>query len=213
MTSMPASRRARAMIFAPRSWPSRPGFAMTTLIFRVTACEVYGGRVCGSVHRAVEPEAPPAPLAELPRLRRGVDTSLRARRPDGDTREAPFHQRRLGKPQKLGQRTEGAQRHVHGLARTIGLRQADVADAPQRQGPGLRTVGPDGRSLELALRLRAVCRLRRARGTADPLGGVGTAERDRSGEAADDDGQDTPSGDAHRNGSFCPEGHVADSFR
>src|SRR2546422_900228 len=33
---MPASRRARAMIFAPRSWPSRPGFAITTRIFRST---------------------------------------------------------------------------------------------------------------------------------------------------------------------------------
>src|SRR4029077_6103406 len=32
MTSMPASRRARAMIFAPRSWPSRPGLATTTRI-------------------------------------------------------------------------------------------------------------------------------------------------------------------------------------
>src|SRR5215211_144990 len=32
---MPASRSARAMIFAPRSWPSRPGFATTTRIFRV----------------------------------------------------------------------------------------------------------------------------------------------------------------------------------
>ena len=36
MTSMPASRRARAMIFAPRSWPSSPGFATTTLIFPAT---------------------------------------------------------------------------------------------------------------------------------------------------------------------------------
>src|SRR5262245_11167828 len=27
MTSKPASRNARAMIFAPRSWPSRPGLA------------------------------------------------------------------------------------------------------------------------------------------------------------------------------------------
>src|SRR5215813_8844695 len=36
MTSIPASRRARAMIFAPRSWPSRPGFAMTTRIFAAT---------------------------------------------------------------------------------------------------------------------------------------------------------------------------------
>src|SRR5687767_9008407 len=33
MTSIPASRSARAMIFAPRSWPSRPGFATTTRIF------------------------------------------------------------------------------------------------------------------------------------------------------------------------------------
>src|SRR5205807_1878359 len=33
MTSMPASRRARAMTFAPRSWPSRPGLATRTLIF------------------------------------------------------------------------------------------------------------------------------------------------------------------------------------
>src|SRR5437588_11244482 len=32
MTSMPASRSARAMIFAPRSWPSRPGLATTTRI-------------------------------------------------------------------------------------------------------------------------------------------------------------------------------------
>src|SRR3954454_13827905 len=36
MTSMPASRNARAMIFAPRSWPSSPCFATTTLIFPAT---------------------------------------------------------------------------------------------------------------------------------------------------------------------------------
>src|ERR1039458_5225597 len=33
MTSMPASRSARAMILAPRSWPSRPGLATTRRIF------------------------------------------------------------------------------------------------------------------------------------------------------------------------------------
>src|SRR5215475_2211795 len=32
MTSKPASRRARATIFAPRSWPSSPGLATTTRI-------------------------------------------------------------------------------------------------------------------------------------------------------------------------------------
>src|ERR1700685_1759831 len=30
---MPASRRARAITLAPRSWPSRPGLAMRTRIF------------------------------------------------------------------------------------------------------------------------------------------------------------------------------------
>src|SRR4029079_16959175 len=37
MTSIPASRSARAMIFAPRSCPSRPGLATTTRIFLVEA--------------------------------------------------------------------------------------------------------------------------------------------------------------------------------
>src|SRR5258706_6458029 len=34
MTSMPASRSARAITLAPRSWPSRPGLATRTRIFR-----------------------------------------------------------------------------------------------------------------------------------------------------------------------------------
>src|SRR5215212_5439579 len=42
MTSMPASRSARAMIFAPRSWPSRPGLAITTRTVRATV-QVYEG--------------------------------------------------------------------------------------------------------------------------------------------------------------------------
>src|SRR2546422_9919990 len=33
MTSIPASRSARATTLAPRSWPSRPGFAIRTRIF------------------------------------------------------------------------------------------------------------------------------------------------------------------------------------
>src|SRR5688572_23050111 len=35
---MPASRIARAMIFAPRSWPSRPGLATTTRITSEDGC-------------------------------------------------------------------------------------------------------------------------------------------------------------------------------
>src|SRR5919202_6234165 len=41
MTSMPASRSARAMILAPRSWPSRPGFATTTRIFLLMGARDY----------------------------------------------------------------------------------------------------------------------------------------------------------------------------
>src|SRR5947209_4942524 len=37
MTSMPASRSARAMILAPRSCPSRPGFATTTRMVPATS--------------------------------------------------------------------------------------------------------------------------------------------------------------------------------
>src|SRR3954447_4795685 len=47
MTSMPASRSARAMIFAPRSCPSRPGLATTTRIFLFVAVDMSGCAACG----------------------------------------------------------------------------------------------------------------------------------------------------------------------
>src|SRR6202012_4006559 len=40
MTSMPASRSARAMILAPRSCPSSPGLATTTRILRAVAASI-----------------------------------------------------------------------------------------------------------------------------------------------------------------------------
>src|SRR5919202_379070 len=42
ITSIPASRSALAMIFAPRSWPSRPGLAITTRVLPATM-QVYEG--------------------------------------------------------------------------------------------------------------------------------------------------------------------------
>src|SRR2546428_10157722 len=48
MTSIPASRRARAMILAPRSWPSRPGLATTTRIFFcAVGADIVEGRPAG----------------------------------------------------------------------------------------------------------------------------------------------------------------------
>src|SRR4051794_22034339 len=54
MTSMPASRSARAMILAPRSCPSRPGLATTTRIFFV---EVEAADIRASVCAARPPAA------------------------------------------------------------------------------------------------------------------------------------------------------------
>src|SRR5205814_2522334 len=44
MTSKPASRRARATTLAPRSCPSRPGFATTTRYRRSTGADTTGRR-------------------------------------------------------------------------------------------------------------------------------------------------------------------------
>src|SRR5215210_5079427 len=53
MTSIPASRSARAMILAPRSWPSRPGLATTTRILRAAAGSFTPGSVDGSELRVL----------------------------------------------------------------------------------------------------------------------------------------------------------------
>src|SRR5829696_919053 len=51
---MPASRSARAMIFAPRSWPSSPGLATTTRILRVEmATGIRGMLVHDELHLLV----------------------------------------------------------------------------------------------------------------------------------------------------------------
>src|SRR4051794_8019732 len=115
MTSMPASRRARAMIFAPRSCPSRPGLATTTRIFLVLEAAAMGGWVpilwlarhpelhlhVGLVDRAHERVGPGAPegLAVRARaLERGAE--LHGPLGHGDVvrllaRPAPRHLRAL----------------------------------------------------------------------------------------------------------------------
>src|SRR5688500_4940066 len=60
MTSMPASRKASANTFAPRSWPSRPGLAMRTRILRAAvmhlspydeqASQLVGYRITKGLH-------------------------------------------------------------------------------------------------------------------------------------------------------------------
>src|SRR3954469_21896269 len=65
MTSMPASRSARAMILAPRSWPSRPGLATTTRILRFDEASmravILRGSACERAHEAVDRHEPDEP--------------------------------------------------------------------------------------------------------------------------------------------------------
>src|SRR3569623_2117251 len=85
MTSMPASRSARAMIFAPRSWPSRPGLATTTRILRCVAVALIPGRNnrpadAAAPRRSPRTQArgrPPEALLDLePHLHPGMDGAV-----------------------------------------------------------------------------------------------------------------------------------------
>src|SRR5918997_5735717 len=62
---MPASRSARAMIFAPRSCPSSPGLATTTRIFWLEGADsVMGARGAGIIF----PSRPAGPAGARPRV-------------------------------------------------------------------------------------------------------------------------------------------------
>src|SRR5919109_3911063 len=68
MTSMPASRSARAIIFAPRSCPSSPGLATTTRIFRLDIGRGVYSRAYPSLARALRCIATPSPSIRSPRI-------------------------------------------------------------------------------------------------------------------------------------------------
>src|SRR5450432_2848863 len=65
MTSMPASRRARAITLAPRSWPSRPGFATRTRIFASSATRSFNHRYrdCKKLRRLYVEASPQVPAS------------------------------------------------------------------------------------------------------------------------------------------------------
>src|SRR6188472_3469290 len=100
MTSMPASRNARAMILAPRSWPSSPGFAMTTRIFRATAGSLISLRLL--VHRIPRVRAW---RLDRPLKRRVAGSVRRARHRRHDDEQhagAPDRERDKAQRQKTG---------------------------------------------------------------------------------------------------------------
>src|SRR4051812_19465297 len=107
MTSMPASCRARAMILAPRSWPSRPGFATTTRIFLLAmrARKLPADTTRGL--RVVRPDAPVHGDAE--------QEHQRAEQEQGAAVRAGVRQR--GPTVRLGGLGPGARRAAGGATR------------------------------------------------------------------------------------------------
>src|SRR5947207_13976444 len=115
---MPASRRARAMIFAPRSCPSSPGFAITTLIFRVIRASLRSD--------PLEREPPVGLLDERAVLGRGVVPVTRGRGRQRQAREPALRER--GDREMHGAR-ERAERSGDYLGRLQGTFAAPQAHA------------------------------------------------------------------------------------
>src|SRR4051812_44103169 len=72
MTSMPASRSARAITFAPRSWPSSPGLAMTTLSLRIKSTIYQVTKLLNDRNLLVLPPDAPKGVAHLADRRIGA---------------------------------------------------------------------------------------------------------------------------------------------
>src|SRR5215212_9821845 len=138
MTSIPASRSARAMIFAPRSCPSRPGLATTTRILRL----LTGGRLARA--RGLPADAPRG----ASRLQRAAAAQVGAERERREAEEGdPAHV-------EAGRREPGA---VAG-GRPAGARVAARAvAAPARAGAVVGGRRGDGdRALHERVRLAEV---------------------------------------------------------
>src|SRR5439155_12099076 len=92
MTSMPASRSARAMIFAPRSWPSSPGLATTTRILRVCVLFTAAADLMGPARREAAAVLRPPASGALERSR-DVRRDAARRVREADVHEPDRHRR------------------------------------------------------------------------------------------------------------------------
>src|SRR5579864_5726546 len=129
---MPASRSARAITFAPRSWPSRPTFAMTTRVLRAIGAAVYGRaadrrwlvprlaeRRWGPIRLPRRGRRAPAPArlrAGRPRAAARTGRPLARRRRD---RDHPLAPRPLGRPRALGVGEPERPRQRTGASRSL----------------------------------------------------------------------------------------------
>src|SRR4051794_12213537 len=127
MTSIPASRSARAMIFAPRSCPSSPGLATTTRILPRDAASTAGR---GATRHAAAGDS--------------------RRPPPGGTGSAPFGDSRHAESRRglhvaggLSPRTERVLRPPERVREhATAVLPADLATAERRRGVAPPDLGP-----------------------------------------------------------------------
>src|SRR5215218_5569737 len=126
MTSIPASRRARAMILAPLSWPSRPTLATTTLIVRAMVPPVYSFW-----------------LSAFGQGLRALSASQLAQVVPEDVEADDQHGRDYEWPEELvdedqggdhGETDVGAAHQVHQAAPEAGLHEGEEGDAEDEHG-------------------------------------------------------------------------------
>src|SRR5438445_2675931 len=146
MTSIPASRKARAMIFAPRSCPSSPGLAMTTLIFRATV------RSLRSLPK--QGERPRGALVELSGLRLAEGRPARRRGAERDADDLCVRHRRRRDADWARERTERSANDVVRLARAAAAVKRRDPKRPERDRSRFRAREVDGPSRERAPCLR-----------------------------------------------------------
>src|SRR5215470_16552222 len=126
MTSKPASRSARAMIFAPRSCPSRPGLATTTRILRVEvaasieACSLGPGAPCERMYQALDRDqagVAAVRLAAADRIEAAVQRARHRARGDlGDALVEPDHERLAPRRGPVAVREDEPDRPLFGVA-------------------------------------------------------------------------------------------------
>src|SRR5512144_528285 len=97
---MPASRRARAMILAPRSCPSRPGLATTTRILRAVAASIRSGTL--AVDGARLRQNTPMKWASARRARRPRAGIFIPDEPGGSTKTATEEEKTMRKGLEIG---------------------------------------------------------------------------------------------------------------
>src|SRR5687767_9080341 len=129
---MPASRSARAMTLAPRSWPSRPGLAMTTLIFWRIFHRGQTARTASDYRRfdVFSPDLAQA-VAHLPDRRIGADRVDEQRHRVGAAHGASLKRRQrlanLGGITPHAQRVEPRQLTLAG--RLVDIERANASSA------------------------------------------------------------------------------------